>query len=441
MKKKLNLNLLENADNETIKILSEQYPPVDEEEFLRLFDKTEKIYKERTEKSENYITVVSKSKMNIWFKILATVSALLVVTVIGIRLETMKNSESPSSAFPDNTEQKNPVLEISAPFGDISGDKVRCMAPAYAPYLLDITDDVVEKLAFDFNFAKWEKADINTPRPDGEAYSVFVYNDGQPFRLIFYSDYTVDYEKDGDISKYSISDEVYNTVCSAVQPENSSLLSSNLIPCKIEDVTAEGVWKNNEPVPEKIFEIPAVPDEFKEKTIIEKILVYNLPCDFDKIENIAKNSENIITGTVESLSYRPSGNYETGRNAETIISITVSDDANGIVSPGERVEIITAGGYISARDMIEVSDEDVLSDENIDIDNTCYKMMAISEEKPMLGKEYAFFVASRDNGEYSAVGVEYGILYKCDNLFIQKNSAGYNFFDINDLMGMLRDVE
>lgn len=140
--------------------------------------------------------------------------------------------------------------ETSCPFDDISEDKVRLMSPAYAPYLLEISEDTTRILAEAMKTSTWEMTDNDKPIPDGEAYSVFVYNSGQPFRLTFYGDYTVDYEQGSDVQKYNVEGEAFLTVFNSANPENPDGISEQLVWCEPENITPDGVWKTVQTIAE-----------------------------------------------------------------------------------------------------------------------------------------------------------------------------------------------
>lgn len=134
----------------------------------------------------------------------------------------------------------NIANETSCPFGDISEDKIRLMSPAYAPSLLEPAEDTAKEIANALRSSEWEIIDNETPLPDGENYSVFVYNEGQPFRLTFYSDHTAEYEQNDIVKKYKISEEAFITIFNAANPKTP--VADELIWCEPENVSAEGVW-------------------------------------------------------------------------------------------------------------------------------------------------------------------------------------------------------
>ena len=73
-----------------------------------------------------------------------------------------------------------------------------------------------------------------------------------------------------------------------------------------------------------------------------------------------------------------------------------------------------------------------------EIDNEYYHEIIFSGEVPIIGKEYAFFVSEGKNGLYNSVGFEFGILYKCGKVYIQRNSNGFSLYDIDDIKAMMK---
>lgn len=176
-----------------------------------------------------------------YVKLLAALSVMVCLTACN-------NNNAPVGTDSSETIQTtaptaNIANETSCPFSDISGDKIRLMSPAYAPYLLELAEDTAKEIAIALNASEWEIIDNETPLPDGENYSMFVYNEGQPFRLTFYSDHTVEYEQNNNVKKYRISEDVFITVFNAANPKTP--VADDLIWCEPENVSAEGVWLNS----------------------------------------------------------------------------------------------------------------------------------------------------------------------------------------------------
>lgn len=382
----------------------------------------------------------------VWRKVLAAASVLILIAGIGtggvLMLKIIKNNNDVLSELESTSESQVTQNESAAPFGDISGGRIRLMTTAYAPYLLDTEPETVKKLAEVFNKGEWEQIDSDTPVSDGETAIVYVNDNVQPFRLVFYEDNTADYELNNNIVRYRVSESITSKVYSEAGQTNEALVS-HLIPCRTEDLTHDGVWKNNEVMPEKIFEASDTPTELSDKDIIENHPLYDYAFDFQDIKKDAVNSDNIIIGKVNSISFEPRGG-----TAYTQISITVSEDISGSLANGEQVKVELVGGYISLREATgdtlyktggKYGDGINMTEE--EINNTYYHEIVESGELPIIGKEYAFFVHGKGVESYNNVGLEYGILYKCDNLYIQRNDQGYNFYDLDELKAMLEGAE
>lgn len=410
----LNLDALENADNAAIERMSEKYAAIDDRKKEKLFDKSQKLYLERTREIQNNDTTetvvsgVDVYRRPVWRKFLAAAAALLLVAGIGaggaVLLNNMRNT--PDTAMTST--------DINAPFGDISNEKIRLMTTAYAPALLEISEDSTKKLADAFNFYPWETIDSETLAPDGEFYTFFVYNSGQPFRLTFYAENTVEYESGENKTKYRVSGEIYRAAVDAAQPvlTGTDDISNHLVMCAIEDLTVEGVWKHT--IPMNMFKTPDVPDELNGKNAIEYEPIICYIADFSRLENVAAYSDNIIIGRVDGISYRTVGERED--SAETILDITVSGDITGEVSAGDSINIITMGGFYSRSST----------------GNTWYHEIVGSGELPIVGKEYAFFVSKGERG-YSVTGNDQGMLYRADNTYVRNSDSGYEYFTLDEL--------
>lgn len=178
-----------------------------------------------------------------YVKIFAALSLAICLTSCG------KPEEQVNTETPPQTLNASDIAEKNCPFGDISGDKLLLLSSAYAPSLLKTEEDTVKTLANAFISSEWEIIDNETSLPDGENFSVFVYNDGQPFKLTFYGDYTSDeydiaeYEQNGIVKKYRISHNAYIAVFNEANPK--APVTDNLISREYENLSADGVWPDN----------------------------------------------------------------------------------------------------------------------------------------------------------------------------------------------------
>ena len=463
-KEDIDLRALENADEETIKRLSALPCPVSEKDRDRLFEKCEKRTAgggiTRTDNA-NVVTGVETYRRPVWRSALAIASAFVLIAGVctgGVLLKGFRGGSivDPTAATDGTAYTSDEEQASAAPFGDISGGRVRFMSTAYAPYVYDtFSDATAPELAEAFNSSWWEELPEDSQMPDGERTFVYVDNNGQRFSLAFCGG-TVSYEKDGSITNYSVSEDVTALVRGLANPkEPDDALQGHLIWCKSEDLNADGVWKNNEPVPETIFEQASVPSGLKGMNIKESYPQYDYAYDIHDINENAKHADDLITGKVEEVSYGATAWVQEDGPSDatpfTKITVTVTGDTAGRYAPGDTVDIETAGGFVSLRgrmgDQLYMTGGKYgsgLAMTEEEIDNTYYHEIVESGEVPIVGKEYAFFVADDTLGGLTSVGFEYGMLYKCDNIYIQRvvdsNSGNryFNFFDMNDLRAMMR---
>jgi len=376
-------------------------------------------------------------------KIFAAAAAIVLVAGAGtggaFLLKGMKD-KSESAVTASGSDE---VVISGAPFGDITGGKVRYLSTVYAPFLLDSEQESTDELAEAFNSAVWEKLDSDIVPSYGGRDVVYVSSGDKRFRLVFYGDRTVDYETESGIVRYRVSENTAEIVRSKAEPDDKGYINSHMIPCKTEDLTIDGVWKNNEVLPDKLFEKPGVPEKFKDKEIREIDPQYGNIYDLQDIEKDAAEAEDIIVGEVSSISFERSMNI-----AYTSIGITVSEDIAGKLSAGEQVIVKFSGGYIPARDKLNVYDmtsnyqyfDDIPEK---DIDNICYYEKVFSGEYPIVGMKYAFLVNGGDQTDknggkvYRSIGHEYGVLYKYDDIYVQRNDNGLNLYSMDELKKML----
>lgn len=151
------------------------------------------------------------------------------------------NSENYSS----ETAAENCVPEF---LEDVTWDRVRLMSAAIAPYTMEVPEDQIPTVSDALLSAEWEEIDADTPIPDGESYSAFVYNSSSPFRLVFYADYTADFDNGDSQRKYRVSSEAFEAVVNTVNCDN---VYDYLIWNEAENITPEGVWLSDSPYPDE----------------------------------------------------------------------------------------------------------------------------------------------------------------------------------------------
>ena len=140
------------------------------------------------------------------------------------------------------SEDVSEVIEVTCPFANYTSGPVRVTEPAYAPYLLEVEKQTASQLHDVFVNGLWELIPSDTPSPDGESFAVFVYNGGQPFKLEFFGDYTVDYEHENITEKYKVDDKIYTMAHGIANPANLGDIVDTLIWCEPEFLTNDKVW-------------------------------------------------------------------------------------------------------------------------------------------------------------------------------------------------------
>ena len=184
--------------------------------------------------------------------ILAIIPLLACLTACGVATNTADSIGNDITITSDidplvvDTTTDYAIPESFCPLGSYDSSPVRVMSPAYAPYLLEIDDNTASELYDAFTNASWELIPSDTPLPDGEAYCVFIYNNGNPYKLVFYADNTVECELGNEIKRYKIEDQsVGALVAKAANPDNLNELSDSLIWCAPEFVSNAGVWREH----------------------------------------------------------------------------------------------------------------------------------------------------------------------------------------------------
>lgn len=135
---------------------------------------------------------------------------------------------------------------LAAPFASDSFDIVLTVAPAYAPYAMKLTSAQSAVLAQALTEAEWIETDINTPHPDGEINTVYVYNHGRAFSLKQYPDQTVElYRNDtAATSCWQISAEADAALRAAVSPTDPDSLNKQLVWCDPQTMNEADIWEN-----------------------------------------------------------------------------------------------------------------------------------------------------------------------------------------------------
>jgi hypothetical protein len=216
--KELNLDALENADEETIKIIAADCPASDEEK-ERMFAMSRKIYKERTKESEykNEVEVsgVDVYKRPVWLKFAAAAAAVAIaagaITGGSILLKRHRT--------PHIVESSEPSAFAMSPFGDLSSCKVRLSNAGIAPAVFEPREEKRKALLTALNEGDWNKISPDTPLPDGETELIYLKDGDRKFLLTLYGDHTIAYS-DSDTqndARYEIDLDTENAVREAIK--------------------------------------------------------------------------------------------------------------------------------------------------------------------------------------------------------------------------------
>ena len=264
--KKIDLGILDNADDDII----EKLPPFssDEETRKRVLSMSEKKFDELMKEKNNgteteyaeSVSGVEKYRRPVWHKALGVAAAIALIaggvgTAAALKHNSPKSSDSMLAA--QTTEHQltassetssvstEPAVQALVPKIDIANDEVRFMAAAYAPYLLDISAEQQQKLAAALDSSEWTPCDANEPLPDGEAYTMYAYNNGDPYSLTLYGDNTAKIEGMGETTRWNVPAETAKAITEAANPgayENA--ISGHLTWCDISSINVEDIWKN-----------------------------------------------------------------------------------------------------------------------------------------------------------------------------------------------------
>lgn len=259
--KKFDLGILDNADDDII----EKLPPFssDEETRKRVLSMSEKKFdelmnKKKDEKYDEYsvsVSGVEKYNKPVWNRVLCTAAAFAVIAgglgtaaFLNNRSKISQDDITAAQSEMESTTAEEQVTEsvfTDTPDINIANDEVRFMAPAYAPYILDISEEQQNNLAAALNTVDWTPFDVNEPFPDGEAYTMYVYNNGSPYSLTLYGDNTVKLEGRGETTRWNVPAETVQAITEAACPSaDGDTISRHLTWCDDDSININDIWKN-----------------------------------------------------------------------------------------------------------------------------------------------------------------------------------------------------
>ncbi len=131
----------------------------------------------------------------------------------------------------------------NCPITDVSNEKMYGMSAAYAPALLMIDPVDARNISDALVSAKWIEQEENVQIPDGEFYSLFVYNGGNPFRMDFYVNGYVIFEQNNITKKYIIEFAEDNLIHNIVNPQDLQTAANGMSTFVPENINTIGVWE------------------------------------------------------------------------------------------------------------------------------------------------------------------------------------------------------
>lgn len=135
--------------------------------------------------------------------------------------------------------KQNAAQNTACPLADFSNERVRICHAGIVPNVLQAAPELAAELYSILDASPWTS--VKTNNPDGENFSVFVYNSGNPYRLIFYPDRTVEYLHGESTELYQISETAYQNMNKVIHSKDLSDPTLTLIECSMEDVSRDKV--------------------------------------------------------------------------------------------------------------------------------------------------------------------------------------------------------
>ena len=269
---KIDLGILDNADEDVI----EKLPPFSSDEATRkrVLSMSEKKFdklmseQKKVDDSEYEVSVsgVEIYRRPVWHRALGIAAAVALIaggigTAAALKHRSPKSGESmfgaqvtdeQTSAVPETSSLAAELpVKAKTPVIDIANDEIRFMATVYAPYLLDISAEQQQKLAAALNASEWTPCDVNEPLPEGQTFTMYVYNNGSPYSITLYGDKTVKLDGMGETTRWHIPDSAASAIIEAAVPEtekdgiwDETALLGRMTWCSADSINVSDIWKN-----------------------------------------------------------------------------------------------------------------------------------------------------------------------------------------------------
>ena len=222
-----NLDIFENADDETKKIIAAHCPASDKEK-ERMFAMSRKIYNERS-KDNNYdgnieVSGVEQYKKPIWQRFTSIASALLLITAIGVGggLMLKNRGSSPMAEVPSEdsatseattTEDESPI----SPFGNLDGYKIK-IENTNPSVEFEPDEGICEKMISIFNTGEWTQLPNDTSQDPAlaDAIHIILTKDDSTIFLLLYNDNTILSEYGTTQDKWEVNKEIPEIIYAAI---------------------------------------------------------------------------------------------------------------------------------------------------------------------------------------------------------------------------------
>ena len=209
------LNIFDNADDESIDILAKKYTKLGDAEINRIYNRSREKYMNRTEDrntsgEKEIVTEVQYYKSPVLRRFIAAAASVTIAAaaVTGGYLIVKNQKMFQDTSYSGDTTEENDDVK-TAPFGNLYDDDIRITSPAYIPYLVNVNDEERHKIADVMNSADWKMASDDVMDPDGEYSIIYVFNNDYPYRLEIYTlDNMIIYRNQDTAVRYYTDEEI-----------------------------------------------------------------------------------------------------------------------------------------------------------------------------------------------------------------------------------------
>ena len=189
--------------------------------------------------------VLNYKKPAIW--VMAIAMVVCGIVAVCFLTDPMTKTESESELTADENDVVSGNINVVAVQCPIEGSSVypaMIMTPDYSVGTLrGLDEETAERMYKELSGKQWELVETDTSESDAEAFSLYIYNDGQPFRLTFYDDNTVDCEHDKDIKRYKVDTDKARMLEGLTDKKKSEAEGTYHVYLEPKTISNEGVWE------------------------------------------------------------------------------------------------------------------------------------------------------------------------------------------------------